>query len=71
MFDFTSLESVYQQRETLKSKLNLVDTRIKESEVENHMLLKMLKKLNQREDEDGKLQVKMKDKEEDLQAVVS
>ena len=70
-FDFTSLQSIYQQREVLKSKLNLVDTRIKESDVENHMLLKMLKKLNVREDEDGKLQVKMKDKEEDLQAVVS
>jgi len=43
MFDFTSLSSIYQQRELLKSKLNLVDTRIKESDVENHMLLKMLK----------------------------
>ena len=43
MFDFTSLSSIYQQRELLKSKLNLVDTRIKESDVENNMLLKMLK----------------------------
>jgi len=49
----------------------LVDTRIKESDVENHMLLKMLKQLTMREDEDVKLSVKMKDKENDLQQVVS
>lgn len=66
-FDFTSLQSIYQQREMLKSKLNLVDTRIKESDVENQMLHKMLKQLNMREDEDLKLSVKMKEKENDLQ----
>ena len=49
----------------------MVDTRIKESDVENHMLLKMLKQLTMREDEDVKLSVKMKDKENDLQQVVS
>ena len=53
-FDYTSLESIYELKYKMKSKLILVDRRLRESQIENQRFHKMLSKLQKLKMDDSK-----------------
>lgn len=69
-FDFASIESIIKMKETLRSKIALVERRQRENERENFTYLQMLQKLENRSENDRVLEHDIQQKQADMNLIV-
>lgn len=69
-FNFSDIGSIYEMKGTLKRKLALVDTRLKEAELKNSTYQLMLNQMQRKHQEQSKRQQQMAEQREDINQTV-